>query len=306
VRDPHVSVAALDFFRRFAYSNRWLRQLQHTERHELSLDDFIGALPGFRMVRFTDKVEGRCFPVEGGHLISLTWLPAWAFEVFKIAQFIELDCSHEATPPYAYCIPQAVVDNEAAPLGFTITPTERMETYEWFYTDLETMAGEPLPRKPILSDESDALTSFAGKRSLDHSFCYFHLVHKWRPYRILQLMASRALHIPDQKQFDLEIIEITAQLELLRTHRVVPEPVVLAFAHFLGYVDYANDPTERGPFRHGIWLRVDFGMPGANAHDERFHRTITGRLEGKDQQSLPPHLQVIVDTITEKLDQFLN
>jgi hypothetical protein len=167
------------------------------------------------------------------------------------------------------------------------------------------MAGKHLPRKPILSDEAEALIAFAIGRGLNHYFCYFHLVYKWRPYRVLQLMASRALRIPTPQQFEIEIIEITIQLELLRTNSVVPEHLVFRFAQFLGYRDYEHDRVARDVFPHGIWLRIDFGMPTANTHDERFHRTINGRIKGKGQESLVPHLQVIREAIEEKQDQFL-
>jgi hypothetical protein len=307
--DPDVSVTVLDFFRKFAYTNRWLRELTHIERHDLSLVDFINNLSGFRMVRFTRATAGMdprtIVPIEDGHLIGLTWIPNWALAVFEIAEFIELDCSHDAVPLYAYCIPHAVLHNESVPIGLIITPTERAMTYEWFYTDLETMAGKKLPKKPVLSDEGEAVREFCLARALLTFFCFFHLLYKWRRYRILLLLAKRILRIPTEARFEAELPEIAFQLDLIRQAELVPAPVITDFTKFLGWPDYDNHPEKRNPFAHGLWLRADFGKPGPNTHEERFHRTVAGRAVRKAGRSIASHLDVIRGAMVEKFDEFL-
>jgi hypothetical protein len=241
----------------------------------------------------------------------VSWIPPWAFAAFEIVQFIELDCSWEPTDPYAYCVPHAVVYNESIALGFIITPTEREDTYGWFYDDLKAMAQQDLPPKPILSDEGAAVTGFAGLKGLENFLCYFHLVHKWKPYRILMLMASRVLRIPDPKQFDSELVEIVIQLDLLIRKFKVPQKIVVGFAEFLGFTDFLGDRSKRVPFRHGLWLRAGCGMPTANAHQERFHGTVKKRTRARgqqtrarSQQSLTCNLNVIRDAIDEKSELF--
>jgi hypothetical protein len=49
---------------------------------------------------------------------------------------IQLEYSFKCAKPFVYCLPQAIRDNEAVPLGFIVTPTESAQPYDWFCRDL--------------------------------------------------------------------------------------------------------------------------------------------------------------------------
>jgi hypothetical protein len=301
---PTLSVPAADGLRAIGYSNAWLANLAKVRQGQVSLEEFARRLKGFCHMRVDLTQAASRYTYEGHHVVSFCWIACWALEAFAIAQFIELDCSWKAVKFYAYCIPLAIINNEAIPLGFIITPTEAQETYEWFFDDLEHAAGAPLAPKTILSDEHAALKGFADLRGWPHVFCYYHLINKFKDDPVLQLMAARILRLPELELFDAELPAVLLQLDLLHDRHLINDAAATKFAIFLGFPAYPVDPTWRHEFRHGIWDRDDFVDPANTAHDERIHRTAENRTA--EVADYVQQFDQIVALITKKYDDFQN
>jgi hypothetical protein len=271
-----VSLPVAEGLYHLGYSSTWQATLAKVRQGGMFINDFVGNLKGYchlRVDRSVTEPQGSHIWYDGADLVSLCWITGWAMEAFDRAQFIELDCSWKAVKPYAYCIPLAIINNEALPLGLILTPTECLQTYKWFFEDLAAYFDCELPSKPVLSDEGSALDAFCTHREWPHYFCYFHLIQKFRKWPILQLLATRILRISTHDEFTVALEYVVMQLALLLERRHIDHEGAGKFAEFLGYPAF---PIERGSdnkYMHGIWDRHDMGDPTSNAHEERIHRT---------------------------------
>jgi hypothetical protein len=301
-RPEVISVPLKDGLMAMGYSRTWQRTLDKIRKGGGSLSDFANGLNGFCHVRVTTAKSTGYAWSNDSTVISLCWITVWALAAFSLAQFIELDCSWKAIKLYTYCIPLAIIDNEAVPLGFIITPTEAQNTYEWFFADLANYAGQPLPPKPVLSDEGSAVIAFANNRQWPQFFCYFHLIRKFESSPVLQLMATRILRIPTEEHFSSELPSVLHQLYSLVSARHIDTDQAKMFARFLGYPDYPVEPQWPHNFRHGMWQRSEIGSPASNAHNERIHRTAENRTaEVADFVQQLGQLEILVN---KKCDEF--
>jgi hypothetical protein len=101
------------------------------------------------------------YTFHGHDIVALIWVPKWAMRTYEVASYIQLDCSHWTTRPFVYCVPQAIIRNEAVPLGFVMTPTESAWTYAIFmYRLWQFLTRNVIPRLPVLSDQGPGLGLF--------------------------------------------------------------------------------------------------------------------------------------------------
>jgi hypothetical protein len=227
-------------------------------------------------------------------VIGLTWVSRRAPAAFDAASYIQLDCSFKPSYPYSYCTPQAIINNEAIPLGFIMTPTEREATFAWFYQDLELMHGGTLPPKPILSDRGLGLIAF-GLHIMAHFFCYRHLIENFGARGLLGILVTRVLRLPSEDAFRAALQEVVDEADLLLSNERITDDDHKCFIDFLG----GRDGSE---YRHGRWLRIRYGVSTCSNHAERFHRTVNKRTKGK--QILLVRLAILVDAINEKIDRY--
>jgi hypothetical protein len=262
-----------------AYTHTWQAMVQKIRDHRASLEDFLAELRGYRHVRLGPPDQASPFLFEGKPIVSVVWITTWARSAFRRAKYIELDCSWRGFWPFAYCIPLAIINNEAVPLGFIITPTERQLTYEWFFLDLEAYIEQALDTKPLLSDEGDALIEFAADRGWLHFFCWWHLIHKFCGCRVLQVIVVRIMRLPEEDQFMAELPNVCMQLQLLVDAKCVGEGYANSFAVFLGFSGYQGLLNgEECHYQHGVWSRHDIEDAATTAHDERNHRTVGDKV----------------------------
>jgi hypothetical protein len=283
---------------RFSESNyqRWNQQRGRWGEFK----ELVKGLEGSGFVRVRVQQVARLafgdIGLDGFRVVSLTWIPRWAPDAFEKASYIQLDCSFKPSRPYVYCAPQAIIRNEAIPLGFIMTPTERQQTYEWFYDDLSDMTGEPPPLKPILSDEGLGLINFGlSGRTGAHFFCYRHLIEKFGARSLLGILAKRILRIRTPEDFQKAHKQAVADLERAFSRNFITAQQRARFLAFIGGLD----GTE---YRHGIWQRSDYGISTCSNHAERFHRTVNKRV--KKFTTLNHRIAVLVEVINEKFEKY--
>jgi hypothetical protein len=297
-----ASVATAAGLRAVGYTRAWQATLHKLRDHTSTLADFFKRLDGYRHLRVDRTAQTARFLYDGGALVSAVWITRRALSAFLRAKYIELDCSWRGLAPFAYCIPLAIVNNEAIPLGLIITPTEAKLTYEWFFHDLEAYAGIRLPDKCVLSDEGEAIIAFVRDRGWPHFFCWWHLIHKFRGCRILQIMVIRILRFPEERDFLLELETVKMQLTLLVDAEYVSLADAKTFAVFLGYSAYPIRDDEECHYQHGVWFRHEIEDCATTGHNERIHRTTEGKTEGV--VTLPERLSRAEEVITAKCKQF--
>jgi hypothetical protein len=150
------------------------------------------------------------------HIRTMTWLIPNITIVLSKCQYIELDGSFQASYPYVYTVHQAIIQNEAIPLGFTLAPSESMEMFKEFY-DAITSAYPHFDlhlKIPILTDQGTGLIAFAKSFNLEHYLCYKHLLFKFIQNSPLYFLVRRILNstTPENLQKITNTIQLTAAL----------------------------------------------------------------------------------------------
>jgi hypothetical protein len=124
--------------------------------------------------------------------------------IINRCQYIELDASFKAAYPYAYAVPQAIIDNESIPLGFVIGPSERAELFLEFYNTIKNSSPiyQELLRVPVVTDEGSGLNLFCKTLKL-RQFLYFkHLLRKFGNLTPLYHLVRRVLYCTTRVQFE--------------------------------------------------------------------------------------------------------
>jgi ubiquitin C-terminal hydrolase len=278
--------------------HRWQTADEHTE----NLTDFIDGLPGYKVVRLarnkTTKFRYR-YQGEERDIVAITWIPPWAQNVWNLGTYEELDCSFYLVRPFVFCVPQVIISNEAVPIGFILTPTERTTTYRWFHTDLARANRAVSLKSPytILSDEGPGLCSFGAaqkkKAKWKHFFCHRHLITKFRAGSWLRMLATQILRLQTKAEYD----------------EFRPIFLEIALGWFLeGTVRWHDLVTFhrlfKKQFRHGIWLREDGGVGTCSNHAEGFHGVVKSKAKAKKLKSLVRRARELVEAINEKVRSY--
>jgi ubiquitin C-terminal hydrolase len=259
-------------------------QLQNTE----NLTQFITkCLPGCKVVRGStpkDKPETAFTYEKDGverDIVSITWICSWAIDAWNKANYIQLDCSFQGAWPFVYCVPQAIIRNEAVPLGFIITPSECSTTYDWFCVDLansDPTKKVKLKEQIILSDEGSGLKRFCRKspfgKALLHFYCHRHLIQAFGASGLLGQLVKQALATQSKTIYSALRPQLLRTAWRARRDKKITRKAYNLFCKFCS-----------ARFPHGIWHRAVFGVARCSNHAERFHGVINRRIKGCRQLS---------------------
>jgi hypothetical protein len=325
--EGHVDIGRQSWFEQSCLSPSTLLRLKEKQDGTADLTTFINeALPGFKTVRVgpnnpditltyregedralrqgsedtgagqgaegidTGQEDQKPKKKEGSPIVSVTWITPWARLAWQAADYIQLDCSFKGAKPFVYCVPQAIICNEAVPLGFIITPTETAKTYDWFCYDLRKSNVEgpkTLKRQIILSDEGLGLKKFCKRFQLSHFFCHRHPIEKFGARGYIGSMVRQALACKTQGIY-LELrTQLLVNADRLHQEGKITGKALKAFKKFL---------TKE--FVHGMWHRAPYGVARCSNHAERFHGVINAMV--RDVKSLPKRLRIIAEYITRK------
>jgi hypothetical protein len=173
---------ARSFIEQSCFSKPWMRHLGHYSKSTHTLEAFVHRLLRFGWVRIrVTETSERPLQWNGHDVLSLTFIPWWAFLVHENCDYLQLDASFRPTKPYVYTVPQALYSNEAIPLGFAFAPSESCFLYDTFFADLQWFFGSnvPLAPKSVLCDGGLALALFCLNAARKRFACHRHLIEAW-------------------------------------------------------------------------------------------------------------------------------
>jgi ubiquitin C-terminal hydrolase len=292
------SVAEKEWYYRSCLPESTQRRWREAEENTSSLNDLLGTLPGHKVVRAgLEDPSSVCTYVHNGKerdVVSLTWVAPWAVKAWTEADYIQLDCSFRGTKPYAYCVPQAIIGNEAVPLGFIMTPSECAETYRWWLADLQAAnCGAAMPKKIILSDEGAALRNFTSRGHLRHYFCHRHLIQKFGAHGLIGELVTQALRTQANETYQALRPQLLANAQDFLANGEVTQELYDKFVKFLSV-----------EFPHGVWHRAADGVARCSNHAESFHGHINEKIKGL--RKLTKRLQIMADYIQVRFAQYSN
>jgi hypothetical protein len=260
------------FIEKSCFSKPWIRQLGYESESTHCLEAFVDRMLqcGWVRIRYTETAE-RALRWRGHDVLSVTFIPWWAFLVHESCDYLQLDASWRPTKPYAYTAPQGLYSNEAIPLGFTFAPSESHFLYDTFFEDLQYFFGYPgLAPKSVLCDGGLALFCLNAARK--RFACHRHLIEAWSAGYYTGGFAARALRAERPEQFDRIRKQVIAEARELKDAGVITEKLCEDFEAFL------NGAETGGRWSHGIWDRIVEAIARCTQHAERFHGVVNQHL----------------------------
>jgi hypothetical protein len=260
-----------------------------------SLEQWIDNLGGFVHVFIDDDAGAQKtkWIYRGHNVLSLIWIVPWALTAYKEATYVQLDCSYTPTEPFVYCVTQAMIKNEAVPLGFIMSPRECAFTYTAFMEDLWSLfEDEAFAKLPVLSDEHKGLDAFCSAHNLRHFYCHCHLIRKWGAGSTAGVIAAQVLRIQTKDEFDEIQPQLIENLPHLVDQGLLTQKTADALKKWLEN------------FHDGIWERVDLGIARCSNHAERFHGIVNQRLRDTGVRAFPRRLDVLRQVIMERAEVY--
>jgi hypothetical protein len=191
-------------FEKECYSSRTVSR-HHTSTVAFDTESEIDKLDGPVFITFNDKMKTKFIYHE--HIIStLTYIIPWLEQLINRADYIQLDGSFYAASPYAYTVPQIVINNDAYPIGFTICPTETADMFIRFYSNIHRVYGDDtyikLLHLSVLSDEGAGIKKFCTEKGIRQFFCYSYLINKFGAGTNLGILVSKMLFTQSREEYD--------------------------------------------------------------------------------------------------------
>jgi hypothetical protein len=137
----------------------------------------LSATPNYGLPRL-EALDG-----EGEQIFGLTWIFPWAVSIIREFRpsCLELDGTFESMQPFTLEIIEAIIANEAIPIGLGISPTETITSYKRLHDHLAEAIGpdgeDLLKGIPILCDQGPALKGFKTLKGLVWLLCHRHLIN---------------------------------------------------------------------------------------------------------------------------------
>jgi hypothetical protein len=219
------------------------------------------------------------------HIRTITWLIPNINIVLSKCQYIELDGSFQASYPYVYTVPQAIIHNESIPLGFTLGPTERVDLFQECYDCIALVYPDLsfLWKIPVLTDEGSALSAFVHRNNMDQYLCYKHLLFKFIQNSPLYFLVRRILSSPTYSSLQLITPSIQRIAALIFLKSAAHQD---SFEHIFQWSFNPQNqiwsPNPTSFEKQMLWNRNSKGIGTTTNHAERFHRTMNHNTKKTD------------------------
>jgi hypothetical protein len=290
-----ADVPSRAYWIRRAYSASARRRQRLLASRTVNLTDLIESLAetGYTEILVSPPGETKTrFTYKGGDIGGVLWIPRTAVGAYKEATYIQLDCSFR-TRPFVYCVAQAIIANEAVPLGFIIGPSES----EWIYATFMERLWSFIPgyrKLPVLSDQGPGVTAFCAHRNIQQFFCHRHLIQKWGAATAVAMLVARVLKIYDKDEYVRLRPQFLAEAISLRKKGHMSKNALKAFSKWLTPGDLAD----------GIWHRLAAGVARCSNHAERFHGVVNQAVRRAGVTSLPGRLRILQEEILRKIGAY--
>jgi hypothetical protein len=277
------------WFLTHAYSRSAQQAAGQLAQHANNMDSFIRSLDGFVKVIVDDPNDtGKPrtpYFFQGQDILALIWIPPWALDAYRNATYLQLDCSFKATRPFAYCVPQALIKNQAVPLGFVMAPHESGFAYTSFMNEFWGLMEAEHAKHPILSDQHKALDAFCTHAGVKHFYCHCHLVRKWGAGSTLGILCSQVLRVQTKEEFEARRQQWINDLPALVDQHLCDQD----------HADLFREWLEK--FSDGMWDRIELGIARCSNHAERFHGIVNAAIKKSGYKALHARLAVLRDVI---------
>jgi hypothetical protein len=283
------------YWMRRAYSYSARRRQRLVASRTVNMTDLIDSLKDTGATRIYTSQPGdkqTRFFYKGADIAAVVGIPPEAVGAYKDATYIQLDCSFR-TRPFVYCVAQAIIANEAVPLGFIIGPSES----EWLYTTFMTTLWGFIPgytKLPVLSDQGAGLKAFCDHQGIQQYFCHRHIIQKWGASSAAGMLVARVLRIVDQDEYTRMRPQFLAEAISLRANGHMSKKQLTAFKNWLTMNDLAD----------GIWHRLRDGIARCSNHAERFHGVVNQAVKRARVTSLPCRLRILQEEIVKKIGAY--
>jgi hypothetical protein len=190
-----------------------------------------------------------------------------------------------------------MIRNTAVPLGFIIAPRETKFTYAWVMEELwnrieSVIPEEAIPKKPVLSDQGQALIAFCESHGLEQFFCHRHIIEKYGARSAAGMFVAHILRIESKTEFDGLREQFTKDIEALLGRHLITQK--------------AHDSLKRwlADYHDGIWERVDRGIARCSNHAERFHGVVNAAIKAEKVRTLTRRLGILQQQILAKFESY--
>jgi hypothetical protein len=274
--------------------------------HTLNFDDFFNSLPGLKYIFVNNYSKDQRFLFKGAPITAFVWIPPWCRDILEKSHYIELDASFKMTNPFTYVVPQAIIQNEAIPVGLCMGPSESSKIYEIFRNGVlnSGMPEEIFQKLPTLSDEGSGVLKYSHNYHEKSFVCYCHLIRKFGSGSPAGLIAKRALFTSSVDEFEENIPQLVSDLRYLKLHKLISSEKYDDLCTFLGLICNENkEVIDRADFAYGIWKRADLCVSSCDNHSERFHGAANKRCDL--HYSLVQRLSQLCNLIFTKKEKFM-
>jgi hypothetical protein len=288
------------------FNDKTAKRHDRIERHTVDLHDFFHSLPGFKKLYLINGDESHPHRFNGDALVAAVWVAPWGIDALMNAQYVELDGSFTVLQPFVYNVPQAILNNNAIPVGFSMGPTESCKLFEIFHHALIAygMDAQRLKSLPVLSDEGLALRKYSAQYHDFHFFCYCHLIRKFGAGSPAALIAQRALYCSSLEEFMAELPQLASDLRVQLGYGIISQESYKSLCEFIG-LETAADGSMTGNlnnFEHGLWKRALFGVSTCDNHAERFQGVLNKACDTRT--TLSERLGVVQQEICKKFAKY--
>jgi ankyrin repeat protein len=314
--DPVVSEPDRQYIRSFAQSRTAAYMRRVIQEHVDEFEHLIDHIPGWIEIQCVNQFsDSPVLTYYGEKVIDGSWIAPWTPDLLQAnypfwdIQCYEFDASFDAIAPFCYCVPTAVSHNVGIPLGLIFAPTERAQLYHLFLHALQEIDSDLVDlvtNKPLLSDQGQALESFAREAGMEHFYCFRHLLENLGSKTFAAILARRLLFTASEAEYNRLKFETFEEFDCAVQLHEVTESGKRVFCNIFGlqYDDERKlveiDPT--GFARQALWgSRLPHGVAACTNHVEGEHAHLNAAV--KPYRSLTRRLSIVINALITKVKE---
>jgi hypothetical protein len=295
MKSEHFPEELKDHFKERVFTKRSLDRHEVEEMHGGNLKDFVDK-SGLRFRLLHSSIGSATY--DGSGVGAMAGVFPWAKEISDLCSYIELDATFTALSPYTLCVPLAIIQNEAFPIGFVAGPTERACLFHIFAEFMTDLGITSYASKPILSDEGSGLASYASSMKVPHFLCHRHILEGLGSGTYIASLANRLLRAGTPAVYLSRAEQVYSDLNCLIKRKLLKKksPALRKFYDLFG-----RDPKSVTKFQpQAMWTRNNYGVSTCSNHVERLHRQLNAAIKGL--RNFARRLAIVIATLSQRFE----